>query len=518
MTTDKPKAPKDAAFFEQLAKMGAPMLVTAAMTVAIRKDFESLNGLVDFLMDHGSEVPAFFLNTQLTVSAPRTETGSPADCIERKNCSMATAFATAMGVRDRERRTVYSDTTPQEAVDFARRVGDLYSIPFPTDSLKRKLDVLLHISASEANDPRIFKVLVDAGADASAKFKTTTDGMTVLSLPFVEALFQHNLRSAADLIELTTPDAVKTYVDASMKSKPKSGSPATYQFSIVLGINALLNGLRLESEKVRAVLRQIDTKMTQAGHPIEASRFRLHLAALYLKHVSERRCETFTEKQTLALFGEPGDAVNEGLKGVLNDFIQKKAPKKSKNPDLDIWRALNNFVGTVQFTEVEADFLYQAARSHCVPGLALSKEVMVAAEKGGGAGLWHAINGGMPGDSGSKDQWAFQVDRFNQTLGILIAAGGDPNKIGNGNNALHVLASVKSNDSLEMLPILLALVEKPDALNDQKQRPIDILRSSNPSNPNKWQRWESIRKSHSARHSAMNLIDEIERSEKKVSP
>lgn len=514
MTVAQLKPAKNAAFFEQLAQLNESMLLNAAMTAAVRKDFDSLNGLVDFLMQRGGEIPVLVGNVEMKVCIPRNATDTSIG-VEKEKCSIALAFATAMGTKDPESSGKFVGASPPEALALAKRVGELYNMPHPTEDLKDQIHKVLHMAGGQGVDRNVLQALIAAGADAGAKNPCRMDGVKSATLPAVEALMQYHLVSAADLFEMTPPEAVKTYLDSAMKPKAKGGQTEITQFSNAPGMNTLINGLRFQGNRVGACLKQIDAKMAEAGHPAEASRFRMFLAHAYLKKVASRECENFGEKQMLALFGEPGDAVNNGLRSVLDAFARQENPNTGKNPERDKWRAASAIAGTTNFELIEADFLYQAVRTHCADALNISKELLVSAAKGKGPGMDRALDGNMTDRSGTKDQWSLSLDRFKKTMQILIDAGTDPNALPGGRNALHLLANSKASCVMDMMPAVMALVEKPDGMDGAKQTPLDVLKKTRPVDTEMHGRWDSIVKSHAARHSALNLIDEIERDEKK---
>lgn len=507
---------KDAAFFAEIAGTSDWMVVGLAMTIAARKNFGSLNGLVDFLMASGREVDALMKNTQYHTSVPKSPTDTTSALVKRSDSTLTMAFATAFGVQDAE-GAMSREASPPEAIALAKRVGELYNAPFgKTHALLLNLDQLLQDSASRVADPRIVKILVDAGASPDQKHPSAQNNTAAKTSPLQEAIYVKNWEAAMQLVALMQPQTVEMFVDVLIASKGKNGTTSAQAFGTALGIPEIVSGLREKPAQVDDLLRAIDAKVLEAegkGALKMIARFRMQLAATFLQEIAKTYSTNPTDDEMAVLLGKPGDATHTGVKDLLDAFARKKNPEPvDGNPDPDKWKCNTAKSNPCQYEEVEADFLYQALRTHCVQGITISKEVMVAAERGRGPGPQHAVDGKLIDMEDSDTRFTLNSDSFRKTLKVLQEAGWDLNALPEGNNALHVLAATNAEKMFDMLPTLLDFGVEDDADDQHSEVPIGKIAGLN---EDQWvERWDSIVKSHAARKSARSLIDEIEMEEK----
>lgn len=507
------KPAKDAAFYASLAEVGESLLVTAAMTASIRKDFSSLNSLVDFLMGSGYKVSALMQNMSITATLPQSEKDLAPAGETRKDCTLTMAFATAFSVQDVEGNPS-RQPSPPEAIALAHRVGVLYNSPQAANhSLLKHLDQLLQDSASRVFDSRVLGTLLDAGADPNQK-KVSAQGTSAKTTPMVEALLVGNFQAAALMASAMSTDSVKAFIGGLLRIKGKNGTTSAHEFGVNHCIRKLVESLHMDPSGVGEYLKQVDLKLLSTGKSglEDSARFRMQIAAAHLEEDSKTYLVNWEPQEMSALIGNPGDSVHASIKRLLDAFADKTMPwPTASNPDPDKWKCYTDKNNPCKFEEVEADFIYQAVRTHCIPGLTISKEVMVAAAKEGGPGIQHAVNG----HTLNIDDQDFSPVRFRETLKILQEAGGNLNALPEGNNALHALAMSDSESMMKMLPILLDMGVDPNACDLDGNVPTGKIRKDQES---KIKQWDSICKSHAARNTAMNMILEMELEEKKSTP
>lgn len=523
MSLVKLKPGMDASFFEQLAQVGDPLLLTSAMTMAVRRDYQSLHALVDFLEDSMGEVGFLIDNTQMSVNAPSSQGDAGPHGKVYKNATFTRVFALAFSM-DAEDSSQNQEVSCQDALALAKRVAHLYSSPKAIEhKLNLQMDLLLQHASSLAVSQEVLQVLVQTGADPGRKM-TSSHGVDSMTTPMLEAMLAGNFKTANYLMVLTPSEVVEDFLWLAIKKTRKNGTTVSQEFSKSIGVEQLCSAIRDQTKEVDVFLKSIDEKTKEMklfdkymSKP--SSVFRMQLASSFLQKIASNYGERWKKEEVLALLGSPGDAVNLGIQSVLDGFSKEITPEPSfDDVDPDKWKSYAPSHAECKFEDPRADFVYQVLRTHCLAGITLSKEVLVAEEAEGlgkGFGVEHAIDGKMMETGDASVPWSFSPSAFQEVLGFFKGIGVDLNDLPKGGSALHLLADSPRPEALSMLPILLDFGVDPKVRDRFDNLAFDKIDSD--IYPTRGAQWIQICHSHAARSSAMSLIEQIEHEEHKAS-
>lgn len=520
MTLLKPA--RDAEFFRQLAEVSEPALLTAAVGLAVHKDWASLNGLIDFLSaDKAYEASPhiFEQNTELKVSVPQDTLDTTPVPPAVARISFTTAFIRAIAVVDVSGRPAEGRICA-EAQSLLDRVTKLYADPPDQPRyFQAHRNALLHSAASLVRDPSVHARLREAQADVAASRITEVQGLKHQTTPIVEATLHGNLSVAASLMRGISADEILALSESITPAPGGYGSIASRARDDRV-VSTLVKALERDPSPVYEWLDVVREKLCAApepGYSAEGAFLRMIVIGAYL-HACTTEARPWEESVIEGLAGaDLRDLGNSTIAARLHDFVSRPDPEPADDePETDPNRwasaAESGRHLSYEFERFEPDFLQQVLSAHCTALLPLCREIAKAAGATSDAPGFEAVV--LQADQEPRVNGLplyLHEGRFVRTLEFLLDNGHSIGRrlgaMRSGGEILHACARAAPEAAFRMLPMLLDLGANP------KRKYAGVA-------PTEWlpedeqksfaKRWQEIILSHGARKAALGALQRIE--------